>query len=108
MTILKAFSVYDAKAQAYLPPFFFRATGEAVRAFTTAANTSGHDFNNYADDYTLFEVGEFNDDTGALKIMVPLSHGNALMVIRPPTLQGAAEAVAGQLAETNNTPTQEK
>lgn len=106
MTILKAFSVYDSKAQAYLTPFFYQREGEAVRAFKSAANTSGHQFKEHAADYTLFMVGEFNQDTGALKIAVPFSLGNALMVIDPPELLGAAEAVAAQLAQGNNlTPT---
>lgn len=59
--ILKIFTVYDSKAEAYLPPFFSATRGLALRSFTDAVNTAGHAFNRYAEDYTLFEVGEFDD-----------------------------------------------
>ncbi len=57
----KIFTVYDSKAEAHLPPFFSPATGLALRAFETAANTPDHDFNKYPGDYTLFELGFFDE-----------------------------------------------
>lgn len=59
--MLKMFSVYDSKAQAYLPPFFSPTTGTAVRSFQVACQTEGHDFHRFGSDFTLFELGDFDE-----------------------------------------------
>lgn len=61
------YSVYDSKAEAYLPPFYLHADGQAIRSFTTAANTVGHDFNKFSGDFTLFRIGKFDDFSGMLE-----------------------------------------
>lgn len=65
---LKMFTVFDSKAAAFLQPFFAPTTAVAIRSFSQAARTQGHDFNQYAEDYTLFELGEFDQETA--KIML--------------------------------------
>ncbi|QGH72845.1 MAG: DNA binding protein [Microviridae sp. ctjyu33] len=62
--ILKVFTVYDSKVEAFLPPFFMKSKGEAVRGFTEVCNDSKSNFFKYPEDYTLFEVGSFDDATG--------------------------------------------
>jgi len=62
--IVKMFSVYDSMANAYLQPFFSPARGLAIRSFSEAVNTSDHQFHKYAGDFTLFEIGEFDDEKG--------------------------------------------
>lgn len=61
--ILAMFTVFDSKAQAYLPPFFVTNAAVAKRSFTQAANDENHDFSRYAGDYSLFELGTFDDST---------------------------------------------
>lgn len=61
MSVNVIFSVFDSKAQAFLPPFFCVTRGVAVRNFRQAVLTAGHDFQRFASDYTLFELGEFDD-----------------------------------------------
>lgn len=77
--IQKIFSIYDSKAEAFITPFFAPTAGVAIRSFATAANDEQHNFHQHADDYTLFEIGTFNSDTGDL---IPheagISHGLAL------------------------------
>lgn len=75
----KLFSIYDSKAEAHLPPFSFAATGMAVRAFADMANDPQHQVGRHPEDYTLFELGTF-DDEHALVEMYPAkqSLGNAL------------------------------
>ncbi len=63
----KIFSIYDSKAEAYLPPFFLNATGLALRYFEDAANNPEHDMSKYSADYTLFELGEFDENTCAFQ-----------------------------------------
>lgn len=57
-------SVYDAKAKAFIAPFVMHRPEMAVRAFTACVNDESHMFHKHAEDYTLFELGEFNDETG--------------------------------------------
>lgn len=61
---LKAFSVYDSKAEAYMQPFFMKTKGEALRAFMDTVGDSNHPFHRHAEDYTLFYLGEFDDSNG--------------------------------------------
>lgn len=61
---LKIFTAYDSKVEAYLQPFFMRSTGEAIRAWTELANNSEHLFSKHPADYTLYEIGEYDDTTG--------------------------------------------
>ena len=62
----KVFTVYDSKAEAYLPPMFLHTKGLAIRSFTAAVNNVGHDFNKYAADFTLMEIGEWDDNSGKI------------------------------------------
>jgi len=57
MSELKMFSVFDSKAEAFLPPMFFPTRGVAIRAFSQACGDDNHDFCKYPDDYSLFELG---------------------------------------------------
>lgn len=61
-----AYAVRDSKAERYLPPFFAPTRAVAVRMFQQAANDQSHNFNNHSGDYTLFEIGTFDDETGAI------------------------------------------
>lgn len=67
---MNVYSVYDSKAEAYLPPFFMRADGEAVRAVSEAAKDRNHQFFAHAGDYTLFRIADFDDAKG---VLTPLS-----------------------------------
>lgn len=63
----KIFSIRDAKADAFLQPFFAPTRGVAIRQFSGAVNKEGHELNSYSEDYMLFEVGEFDEHTGLIK-----------------------------------------
>lgn len=81
--ILKIFSVYDSKVGAYLPPVFLRSTGEAIRSVTTAANDSKHEFCQHAEDYTLFEIGHWDDQKCQFVLKeTPVSLGVMIEFIR--------------------------
>lgn len=80
--ILKLFSVFDQKAGAYLPPFHFIAAGQAVRAFADTVNDPKSSLARHPADYTLFEVGTFDDLTGVLTSAVPaINLGCALALV---------------------------
>ncbi len=84
---LLAFSVYDAAAEAYLPPMFLETKGMCIRSFADAVNEEGHAFGRHAADYTLFHIGWFDSLSGELEMITPDSMGNALQyVVRPEVL----------------------
>lgn len=77
--IYKVFSVHDSAADAYLPPWFCRTVGEATRSFEEAANDVNHSFGRHPSDFTLFELGEFDDETGMISMLKTSSNlGKAL------------------------------
>lgn len=65
MTLL-CFCVHDAKANAFLTPFFMQSAPLAIRAFETTVNDHSTEFNRYPADFQLFEVGSFDDTLGLL------------------------------------------
>jgi hypothetical protein len=70
MTVkLLVFSVYDAKAEVYGTPVFFPTKGLATRAFEDQCNRDDSPLREHAGDFTLFQVGEFDTDTG---VLIPL------------------------------------
>jgi len=76
---LRVFAVYDSKAEQYMQPFFFVTRGQAMRAFLDALSDDKHEFNKHAEDYTLFELGEYDQDTGYMEpLKAIVSMGNAL------------------------------
>lgn len=70
--ITEIFSVYDSAVNAYLPPFFARSKGEAIRSFTEAASTRDHQFAKHALDYTLMSLGKFDDGSGTFETDLPV------------------------------------
>lgn len=76
---LTAFSVYDSKAAAYITPFFTPTIAMGTRSFGEAANDPNLMFARHPSDYTLFEIGEFDLETGELKKHDALiNHGLAI------------------------------
>lgn len=66
--LVKVFTIYDSKAEAYLQPFFMKSKGEAIRAITACVEDSQHNFCKYAEDFTLFEIGTFDDSNAFITV----------------------------------------
>jgi len=60
------FSVYDSKAGAYTQPFYAVNARVAIRMFTELANDPKHTFGTHPEDFTLFELGTFDDATAQI------------------------------------------
>lgn len=75
------FTVHDVKAGTYLPPFFVPARGLATRAFTDCINSKEHQFGKHPHDYTLFYLGEFDEETAEFALVPPQSMGNGVEFI---------------------------
>lgn len=79
---LLIFSIFDQAAGAFLPPFFVPTVAIAQRQFKQAANDATHSFAIHARDYTLFELGSFDQAKGNITTHPsPISHGLALTYI---------------------------
>lgn len=77
--MIKIFSIFDAKAEAYISPFYMTHTGQAIRTFTDCVNSPDHQFGAHPEDYTIFELGEFDDSTAHFQLMsTPKPLGNGL------------------------------
>jgi len=64
--IHEIFSVYDSKAGAYTQPFYAVNRRVAIRMFSELANDPNHAFGMHPEDFTLFELGSFNDQDGTI------------------------------------------
>ena len=66
------FTVYDAGAEAYLPPWIMPKLEMARRIFGDCCNSSDHQFAAHPEDYTLFVMGMFDDETAEF---IPYANG---------------------------------
>ncbi|QXP08276.1 MAG: nonstructural protein [Arizlama microvirus] len=62
--LLKAFAVRDGKAEYYMNPFFQKTMGEAERSFRSLVNDEKSIVHQYPEDYDLYFLGEYDDQTG--------------------------------------------
>ena len=93
--ILKIFTVYDSKAEAYFRPFYEQSKGSAIRAFTDTCNDVEHTFFRHSEDYTLFYLGEYDDNNASFKLApAPEAIGNALEFKNPETVLKMSPATA--------------
>lgn len=82
---IKMFTVYDIKAQAYLPPFYMQSTGQAMRVFEDTANDKDHQFGKHPEDYVLYEVGTFDDQDCSFELnKTPITLSKAIELIAAP------------------------
>jgi len=65
------YTIHDNKAAAYLTPFFLHNKNMAIRSFSDATNSPEHAFNKHPEDYSLWEIGEFDDITAELIYYTP-------------------------------------
>lgn len=73
---IRVYSVYDKAAGAYLNPFCVHTDGLAIRYFEELVNDPEHVFGRHPDQFTLFFIGVydqdtamFTNDTGVLKLI---------------------------------------
>ena len=81
----KIFTVYDSKAEAYLPPFFMASTGSAMRAFEDSIHDTTTQFAKHPEDYTIFELGTYDDATATFELCkTPISLAKAIELCNHP------------------------
>lgn len=80
--IQKLFTVFDEKAEAFLPPFFVPTDGIAKRAFADCVNSKDHQFGKHPADYTLFFLGEFYEHDASIVLVNRKVVGNGIEFLR--------------------------
>ncbi len=80
--IQKLYSVYDTKAETFMPPFCVPTKGLAIRAFEDCVNSDTHHFGQHPHDYTLFQVASFDTDTGEMIYEGKQSIGNGVEFLK--------------------------
>lgn len=74
---MKVFTIYDSKVNAYMNPIFLRSKGEAIRVLQHTVNSPDHQFNKNPEDFTLFELGSFDEMTSKFTL-----HAAPVSVVR--------------------------
>lgn len=77
----KMFTIYDSKAELFLQPFCYKTEGQAIRGFSETINDPQSQIFKYPDDYTLYEIGVFDDDTGTVESIPAVNHGVGLKYV---------------------------
>lgn len=68
---LLAFSIYDEKVRAFNSPYFAPSIGHAARSFGDAVNDGDTTLSRHPLDYSLYHVGEFDDEKAEFVTQVP-------------------------------------
>lgn len=61
------FSIEDKVAGAFMQPFFMHTKGQASRSFGDLVSNKDSMVSKHPNDYRLFCIGEYDDETGDLK-----------------------------------------
>ena len=74
---LSIYSIFDQAAKAFTQPFFMQNDGLAIRAFQGNVNSKEpNNISDYPDQFTLYHIGTYNDQTGAIDSIEPKTLGN--------------------------------
>lgn len=64
---LKVYAVKDTKVGEFMSPWVSNNEQTALRALRVVVNEKGTDFDRYAEDMQLYQLGDFDTKTGNLK-----------------------------------------
>lgn len=82
--LLKAFSIKDSKTGIFNTPFFNHTPGEAERNFRELANDKQSMVGKYPEDYDLYAMGEYDDQTGKVEWKATPEHlVKAVQLVKP-------------------------
>lgn len=70
---LQTYALYDSKARCFSQPFQAANTEVALRMFASTAADSQTNIHKFPTDFSLFHIGEFDDEIG---VLIPLPHTN--------------------------------
>lgn len=74
MQTLKVFAIRDSKAEVFKTPFFQKSHGEAERTFQELVKDENSLVSKYPEDFDLYHIGEYNDQTGVIDALETPNH----------------------------------
>lgn len=75
---MSIYAIFDSAVKTYSRPMFLNTDNEAIRSFQSECNRVGSVINAHPDQFTLFNIGEYDDNTSLIKSSEPRSLGNAV------------------------------
>lgn len=66
---LSIFAILDSKAGTHGPLFLYRTVAEALRAFGHALTDEGSTMASHPEDFTLFHLGHFHQQTAEISVL---------------------------------------
>lgn len=76
------FSVFDSKAAVFGVPFFMPREAAAIRAFSDLSNDKSTSVGMHPEDYTLYHVGDYDDETAHVETFKPRALVTASAVVK--------------------------
>lgn len=64
----KLYIVFDSKSETYTSPTVNPARGQALRSFGDAVNSGQGVLSQHPEDFTLFEIGDYDTSTGLITL----------------------------------------
>ena len=64
--IHKIYAIFDSKAEAYSLPFYYQHEGQALRTVIDWLNDPNTPYAKHPEDYTLFDLGTYDENTGTI------------------------------------------
>lgn len=71
---LKVYTIRDSKAEVFNTPFFQKSHGEAERSFRELINDEKSMVSKYPEDYDLYYLGQYDDQTGTIEALDTPQH----------------------------------
>lgn len=68
---LEIYTIRDKKTDVYNTPFFQRSVEEAMRTIADAANDERTHLAKFPDDFEIYRLGSFNDNSGKIDPVIP-------------------------------------
>lgn len=70
----QVYSIYDAKTKVFSKPFHALTEGEAERSFQQVVNDDRSNLFQFPEDYDLYYIGRYDDQTGLFKCLASPEH----------------------------------
>ena len=79
---IQIYSIFDNKAGVFMHPFFLRSAGEASRVMIKNVTDPDGPMSSFPEDYTLFKIGDWDDNAGVIVGHAAESLGNGVEFLK--------------------------
>lgn len=75
---LNIYALFDSQIAAFAQPYFSPTNGSALRAFSDHVNDKNSPVNKHPGDYSVYQLGSYDDQTGEIQPVKPARIGTAV------------------------------